>query len=108
MWDGHPLALTAWLEADQAEVTVLHRAEEDGALRPTGYRFFETEYGARIEALAKAGFRAGEIARLLNWRPGTVRGLLERRGCAPTHFNVRKQYGKRILKTGPPPGSPAS
>jgi hypothetical protein len=30
MWDGHPLALTGWLEADQAELTVLHRQEDDG------------------------------------------------------------------------------
>ncbi|MBV9490026.1 MAG: hypothetical protein JO069_09925 [Verrucomicrobia bacterium] len=35
MFDGHPLALTGWLEADQAEVTVLHRPEDDGALRAT-------------------------------------------------------------------------
>ena len=38
MFDGHPLALTGWLEADQAEVTVLHRPEDDGALRVTAYR----------------------------------------------------------------------
>ncbi|HEY0793517.1 MAG TPA: hypothetical protein VGD78_20820 [Chthoniobacterales bacterium] len=39
MWDGHPLALTGWLEADQAELNVLHRPEDDGVLRSTGYRF---------------------------------------------------------------------
>jgi hypothetical protein len=39
MWDGHPLALTGWLEADQAELTVLHRQEDDGVLRATSYRF---------------------------------------------------------------------
>jgi hypothetical protein len=39
MWEGHPVALTAWLEADQAELTVLHRPEDDGALRATAYRF---------------------------------------------------------------------
>ena len=39
MWDGHALALTAWLEGDQAEVTVLYRAEDDAALRATAYRF---------------------------------------------------------------------
>jgi hypothetical protein len=39
MFDGHPLALTGWLEADQAELTVLHRPEDDGALRATAYRF---------------------------------------------------------------------
>ena len=33
------LALTGWLEADQAELTVLHRQEIDGALRATAYRF---------------------------------------------------------------------
>jgi hypothetical protein len=32
MFDGHPLALTGWLEADQAELTVLHRPEDGGAL----------------------------------------------------------------------------
>ena len=32
MFDGHPLALTGWLEADRAELTVLHRPEDDGAL----------------------------------------------------------------------------
>ncbi|MBV9489529.1 MAG: hypothetical protein JO069_07380 [Verrucomicrobia bacterium] len=37
--DGPPLALTAWLEADQAEVTVLYRGDEDETLRATGYRF---------------------------------------------------------------------
>jgi len=37
--EGHPVALTGWLEAEQAELTVLHRQEEDGALRVTGYRF---------------------------------------------------------------------
>jgi hypothetical protein len=36
MFDGHPLALTAWLEADQAELTVLHRPEDEGA--PEGHR----------------------------------------------------------------------
>ena len=39
MFDGHPLALTGWLEADQAELTVLHRPEDEGALRATGYCF---------------------------------------------------------------------
>ena len=39
MFDGHPVALTGWLEADQAELTVLHCPEDDGALRATGYRF---------------------------------------------------------------------
>ena len=39
MWEGHPVALTAWLEADQAELTVLHRKEDEGALRATAYRF---------------------------------------------------------------------
>ena len=33
MWEGHPLALTGWLEADQAELTVLHCPEDEGALR---------------------------------------------------------------------------
>ena len=45
MWEGHPLALTGWLEAEQAEVTVLHRAEEDGALRATSYRFCASREG---------------------------------------------------------------
>jgi hypothetical protein len=31
MWEGYPLALMGWLEADQAELTVLHRSE--GRLR---------------------------------------------------------------------------
>ena len=39
MFDGHLLALTGWLEADQAELTVLHRPEDEGALRATAYRF---------------------------------------------------------------------
>lgn len=38
MWDGHPVALTGWLEAEQAELTVLHRSE-DGAVTATAYRF---------------------------------------------------------------------
>ena len=38
MWDGHSVALTGWLEAEQAELTVLHRSE-DGAVTVTGYRF---------------------------------------------------------------------
>jgi hypothetical protein len=38
MFDGHPLALTGWLEAEQAELTVLHRSEE-GAVTATAYRF---------------------------------------------------------------------
>jgi hypothetical protein len=45
MWDGHPLALTGWLEADQAELTVLHCPEDDGALRTTGYRFCASRAG---------------------------------------------------------------
>ena len=32
MFDGHPVALTGWLEADQAELTVMHRPEDEGAL----------------------------------------------------------------------------
>ena len=39
MFDGHPLALTGWLEADQAELTLLHRPEAEGALKATAYRF---------------------------------------------------------------------
>jgi hypothetical protein len=39
MFDGHPLALTGWLEANQAELTLLHCPEAEGALKPTGYRF---------------------------------------------------------------------
>jgi hypothetical protein len=39
MWEGHPLALAGWLEADQAELTVLHRPEDEGVLRATAYRF---------------------------------------------------------------------
>jgi hypothetical protein len=45
MFDGHPLALTGWLEADQAELTVLHRPEDEGALRATGYRFCTSRAG---------------------------------------------------------------
>jgi hypothetical protein len=42
MVDGHYLALTGWLEADQAdqaELTLLHRPEAEGALKATAYRF---------------------------------------------------------------------
>ena len=39
MFDGHPLALTGWLEADQAELTLLHCPEAEGALKATAYRF---------------------------------------------------------------------
>jgi hypothetical protein len=39
LFDGHPLALTGWLEADQAELTVLHRPENGGTLALTAYRF---------------------------------------------------------------------
>ena len=42
---GHPVALTGWLEADQAELTVLHRPEDEGALRATGYRFCASRAG---------------------------------------------------------------
>ena len=45
MFDGHPLALTGWLEADQAELTVLHRPEDEGALRATAYRFCAARAG---------------------------------------------------------------
>jgi hypothetical protein len=38
MWDGHPVALTALLEAEQVELTVLHRGR-NGAFRPTRHRF---------------------------------------------------------------------
>ena len=37
-FDGHPLALTGWLEADQVELTLLHQ-KEDGTLKTTPYRF---------------------------------------------------------------------
>ena len=43
--EGHPLALTGWLEAEQAELTVLHRVEQDGALRATAYRFCASREG---------------------------------------------------------------
>src|SRR5918911_5602906 len=39
MFDGHALVLTGWLEADQAELTVLHRPEDEAALKATAYRF---------------------------------------------------------------------
>ena len=45
MFDGHPLALTGWLEADQAELTVLDRREDEGTLRATGYRFCASRAG---------------------------------------------------------------
>jgi succinylglutamate desuccinylase len=38
MWEGHSLALTGWLEADQAELTVLHR-RPNGTFKPTRQRF---------------------------------------------------------------------
>ena len=38
MFDGHPVALTGWLEADQAELTVLHR-RPNGSFKPTRQRF---------------------------------------------------------------------
>jgi hypothetical protein len=57
MWEGHPLALTGWLEADQAELTVLHRPEDEGALRATAYRFCASRAGLEptgIFALVRA------------------------------------------------------
>jgi hypothetical protein len=45
MFDGHPLALTGWLDADQAELTVLYRPEGDGTLRATAYRFCASRAG---------------------------------------------------------------
>jgi hypothetical protein len=33
MFDGHALALTGWLEADQAELTLLHRPEAEGGFK---------------------------------------------------------------------------
>ena len=44
-FDGHPVALTGWLEADQAELTVLHRPENDGVFRATAYRFCASRAG---------------------------------------------------------------
>ena len=38
IWDGHPVALTGWLEAEQAELTVPHRTE-DGTVTATAWRF---------------------------------------------------------------------
>jgi hypothetical protein len=38
MWEGHLVALTGWLEAEQAELTVLH-CTEDGTVTATAYRF---------------------------------------------------------------------
>jgi hypothetical protein len=38
LWDGHAVALTGWLEAEQAELTVLHPSEE-GTVTATAYRF---------------------------------------------------------------------
>ena len=38
MFDGHAVALTALLEAEQAELTVLHR-RRNGTFRPTRHRF---------------------------------------------------------------------
>jgi hypothetical protein len=43
--EGHLLALTGWLEADQAELTLLHRKEDDGALKVTAYRFCASREG---------------------------------------------------------------
>ena len=46
MFDGHALALTGWLEADQAENSpVLHRPEDEGALRATAYRLCASRAG---------------------------------------------------------------
>jgi hypothetical protein len=39
MFNGHHLALTGWLEADRAELTLLHHPEAEGALKATAYRF---------------------------------------------------------------------
>ena len=38
-FDGHPVALTGWLDADQAELTVLRRPEDDDALKVTAHCF---------------------------------------------------------------------
>ena len=45
MFDGHPVALTGWLEAEQAELTLLHQQEDDWALRVTSYRFCAAREG---------------------------------------------------------------
>ena len=39
MFEGHLLALTGWLEAEQAGLTLLHCPEAEGALKATAYRF---------------------------------------------------------------------
>jgi hypothetical protein len=39
MFDVDLLALTSWREADQAELTLLHRPEAEGALKATACRF---------------------------------------------------------------------
>ena len=44
MWDGHPVALTSWLEADQAELTVLHR-RPNGNFKTTRHRFCASRTG---------------------------------------------------------------
>lgn len=44
LFDDHPLALTGWLEAEQAELTVLHR-KEDGTVTATAYRFCASRDG---------------------------------------------------------------
>jgi hypothetical protein len=52
MWEGHPVILTGCLEANQAELTVLHRPEDEGALE-----------GHRLPLLRLAG-RPGAHGRL--------------------------------------------
>jgi hypothetical protein len=56
MWDGHAVALTGWLEAGQAELTVLHRGR-NGALRPTRHRFCASRH-----SLQPSGLRAQSAA----------------------------------------------
>ena len=53
VWEGHPLALTGWLEADQAEVTVLHR-RPNGTFKATRQRFCASRRSPRAPSRASA------------------------------------------------------
>ncbi|MBV8401995.1 MAG: cupin domain-containing protein [Acetobacteraceae bacterium] len=100
MWEGHPLALTGWLEADQAELTVLHR-RRNGSFKPTRHRFCAARRSLKPTGAFACVRVEDQKEKTRNWEielaAATVPEPLSQRTTAGSSHKVTRSAMKRDL-----------
>jgi hypothetical protein len=112
MFDGHALALTGWLEADQAELTLLHCPEAEGGFE--GHRLpvlrvapkLGTHGGlcVRVRLKTPQGFCGSDDPELRRGGALWIAGLLTPRARAKARL---LRYGAKRMRSQPPRMGPS-